>query len=54
MREFIATLSDAEREDFEERAGILEYDAGMPRRVAERRARDLLEARRGKGEDCRG
>ena len=45
-RIFVAGLSDAEREDFEERAAILEFDAGMPRPQAERMARQLLEERR--------
>jgi len=29
-------------EAFEERAAILEYDAGMPREEAERRAREMV------------
>lgn len=32
-------ISCDEREDFEERAAILEHEAGMPRKQAERRAR---------------
>ncbi len=31
-------FSDSEREHFEERAAILEYEAGMERKEAERRA----------------
>jgi hypothetical protein len=34
----VAGLTPAEREHYEERAAILEYDAGFPRREAERRA----------------
>jgi hypothetical protein len=33
-------LSDDEKEAWSERAGILEFDAGYPRSVAERRAMD--------------
>jgi hypothetical protein len=36
VAEAVARLSPAEREHFEERAAILEYDAGAPRREAER------------------
>ena len=35
------------REHYEERAAILEYDGGYPRREAERRARLIVEARLG-------
>ena len=31
--------TEAAREMFDERAGIMEHDAGLPRRVAEARAR---------------
>lgn len=45
----VATLDDlteGEREDFEERAGILEFDAGFPRCEAERRSlADVLRRR---------
>jgi hypothetical protein len=34
----VAQLSEADREAFEERAAIFEYDAGLPRGEAERRA----------------
>lgn len=38
--------SDAEREAFEERAGIMEFDGGMSREQAEEAARDQVAARR--------
>ncbi len=31
-------ISEAEREHFEERAAIMEYEAGLPREEAEKRA----------------
>ena len=34
----------AKQEAFEERAAILEFDAGLTRREAERRARAMVEA----------
>ncbi|WP_374429513.1 hypothetical protein [Ideonella dechloratans] len=34
----VAKLDLAERESFEERAAIMEYEGGMPRREAEQRA----------------
>lgn len=46
-REFLAQLKqELAREHFEERAAILEYDAGMSRADAEARARAMAEARR--------
>ena len=41
-----APLTPAEREDFTERAAILEYDAGLTRAEAERRALELVIAKR--------
>ena len=38
VAEALAGLTPDQREAFEERAAILEYDAGLPRRTAERRA----------------
>lgn len=38
LREAIASLDEDAREFFEERAGILEYEAGYPRPQAERLA----------------
>lgn len=38
VAEALAGLTPEQREAFEERAAILEYDAGFPRRTAERRA----------------
>lgn len=38
VAEAAAQLSEADREAFEERAAIFEYDAGLPRVEAERRA----------------
>jgi len=37
VAEALAGLTPDQREAFEERAAILEYDAGLPRRTAERR-----------------
>jgi len=43
--ELIAGLSEPERGLFEERAGILEHDGGLPKEEAERAAlREILEA----------
>lgn len=42
-----AMLTEAETEDFEERAAILEYEAGFPRAEAEQMARQMvIDARR--------
>jgi len=38
VRRIVARLDAGRREAFEERAGIVEYDAGLPREEAERRA----------------
>lgn len=48
VAEALAGLTSDQREAFEERAAILEYDAGLPRRTAERRAlaEVLAQARR--------
>ena len=48
VAEAVAGLPPDQREAFEERAAILEYDAGFPRRMAERRAlaEVLAQARR--------
>lgn len=40
--ELVARLSEALREEFEERAAILEFDAGVPRAAAERRAYRII------------
>lgn len=40
----VALLDEADREAFEERAAIMEYDGGLPRREAERRALVLVQA----------
>lgn len=42
----VAVLDEADREAFEERAAIMEYDGGLPRREAERRALALVQADR--------
>lgn len=34
----IASLTSTQRDNFEERAAIIEYDAGVPRTIAERLA----------------
>lgn len=39
-------LTPAELEDFTERAAILEYEAGVPRAEAERRAMEMVVAKR--------
>jgi hypothetical protein len=41
-----ASLTDAEREDYEERAAILEHDAGMSRTIAEYEALKAVLAKR--------
>ena len=38
MRDPLARLTEAERADFEERAAIMEFEGGLPRAEAERRA----------------
>lgn len=38
----VAQLNELDREQFEERAAILEFDAGIPRREAERRALGMV------------
>lgn len=38
VAEALSGLTPDQREAFEERAAILEYDAGIPRRTAERQA----------------
>ena len=36
-------LTDLEKEQFEERAAIMEYDGGLPRNLAEKRAfKDII------------
>ena len=42
LDELIAGLSDEERTEFEERAGILEYDGGLTKAEAERQALDEI------------
>lgn len=46
-------LSELEAELFEERAAVLEYDGGMPRRTAETRALTLVLGRRYRTEASR-
>ena len=36
-------MTEAQREQFEERAAILEFDAGLSRAEAERRAREMMD-----------
>lgn len=38
MTQCLAKLSRGQREDFEERAGIMQYDGGLDRKDAARRA----------------
>lgn len=42
----IGFMSDDEREMFEERAAIVEFDSGWPRPIAEAEARRMVGARR--------
>lgn len=35
-------VAQARKDNFEERAAILEYDANMPREQAEKRAREMM------------
>ena len=44
MDEWLKTLDDDAREFFEERAGIMEFDGGLPRTEAELAAKALTEA----------
>ena len=39
-------MTEAEREDYEERAAIIEYEAGKPRQIAEREALRLVMEKR--------
>lgn len=41
----LAALHPADREWYEERAAILEYDGGLPRRLAEQHAYVAVQAR---------
>ena len=41
LAEWLDTLDDDAREFFEERAAILEFDGGLPKREAELVAREL-------------
>ena len=43
-------LTPAEREDYAERAAILEFDAGLPRAEAERRALAIVLGKRQRAE----
>ncbi len=44
MDERLKTLDDDAREFFEERAGIMEFDGGLPRAEAEQAAKALTES----------
>jgi len=44
-----APLTPAEREEWSERAAIIEYEAGVPRAEAERRAMAIVLGKRGTG-----
>lgn len=46
VAEAVALLDASEREAFEERAAIFEYDGGLPRCEAERRALDAVRSER--------
>lgn len=39
-------MTESQREAYEERAAILEYDAGYPRKEAERLAREMVLGKR--------
>ena len=41
-----ASMTEAEREDYEERAAIMEYDGGLSREAAERAAWQIVMAKR--------
>ena len=41
----IQTLTDQEKEDFEERAAIMEYEAGMDQKEAEIKALEIIKSR---------
>lgn len=41
--EYTDSMNDKEKELFEERAAILEYDAGFPRDEAEKKAEEMIE-----------
>lgn len=45
-RRALQSLTEDEREEFEERAAILEYDAGRPRQIAEAQAMRIVERKR--------
>lgn len=45
--EALASLSEDEQMDFEERAGIMEYDGGLSRAEAERGALEIILKERG-------
>jgi hypothetical protein len=45
--DILSTLSEAERDDFEERAAIMEYDGGLSREEAERQAMLRILEKRG-------
>jgi hypothetical protein len=48
VQQFLETITDAEREAFEERAGIMEYDGGLSRDQAEREAmKTILKQKQG-------
>lgn len=46
VAQWLAKQTPATREQFEERAAILEYDAGMTREQAERMAMEMIIERR--------
>ncbi len=46
VAEAVAQLDESARDAFEERAAILEFDAGLPRIDAERQALALVQAQR--------
>ncbi len=46
VAEAVARLDESARDAFEERAAILEFDAGLPRIEAERQALVLVQAQR--------
>ena len=44
-RDELASLSEAEREEYEERVAIMEYDGGLSREEAERQALEIIKER---------
>lgn len=46
LKNAVATLTETETDEYEERATIMEYDGGLPRSEAERQALEIVVKRR--------